>query len=158
MSAQKPNPRLHRIMNKPFSYIPPPCHNRRHVSARPAPMSFPRPHTHLAQAAPQARLLCVWTRKHSGVSMRHWCEVREVCAEWACFAPTRQGRGLCGALFTSLPSPIIELRHASEPRPNPATYPPLGVSWRALLWRAAALRGRLTARQSDKPSFRKLPS
>ena len=72
--------------------------------------------------------------------------------------PPLKRRGFRGTLFTSLPSPIIGLRHVFRTRPNRATYPPLGVSWRALLWRAAALRGRLTARQSDKPSFRKLPS
>ena len=30
---------------------------------------------HPARAAPQARLLCVWGGKHSGVSLRHWRDV-----------------------------------------------------------------------------------
>ena len=64
--------------------------------------------------------------------------------------PPRIGEELF--LFTSPPSPIIGLRHVPRTRPNPATYPPLGVSWRALPRRAAALRGSL-ATQSQTAKF-----
>ena len=65
----------HRRSYQNLPCIPPPCHTRRHASARPAPMSVPRPPTPLAPAAPQARLLCVWGGRYSGVSMRHWRDV-----------------------------------------------------------------------------------
>ena len=72
-----------------------------------------------------------------------------------CDCPPLKRSGFGFTLFTTPASRIIGLRHVPRTRPNPATYPPLGVSWRALPRRAAALRGSLATRQSDQPSFRK---